>query len=396
MAGAMNLERFLLPVFRPPLSLSVVAMALKYVATCAVLRDPQMLTNADRVRWQEPCGAFRKRIHLAALVVFIGLAINTMQHDAEAISRGLTQLPFTQCIHLIAMVVSFSPNTAAGAVGAFVLLVRSRRRDDPTFRSARIGLADCRLSTVIDTISFIFMLAFTAVYVLPLCFVLCFYGVLGMGAVGYACAYDVLTLPFSMSQAHSSEAWVIVPIAASALLSHCLALALIGGQAYLFEMRNPDLAQRIRAEGKKINLLKVKMPKHVPARILGRAQELATFNGWKDDEKLKITQEDLLARAPDSSPQAMDDTGEPALEEMMEKCILNDEVLAFIMFSKSCLCMALPFLQVCVVVAAKVYLGDGLWAAAQHTFNERSMAHYVEHIRERGVSGLAPLLWYYL
>lgn len=60
------------------------------------------------------------------------------------------------------------------------------------------------------------------------------------------------------------------------------------------------------------------------------------------------------------------------------------------------MCIAIPFLQLACVVAAKVWLGGGFRNAADSAFAERSWSHYQQHVRSAGRSAFLPLLWYYL
>jgi len=92
----------------------------------------------------------------------------------------------------------------------------------------------------------------------------------------------------------------------------------------------------------------------------------------------------------------VDGSNEKDLDLKTEKCILNDQLMAWICYMKASVCLTLPFLQLAVVIAARLFSGEGMWESALNTFAERSWAHYFGHLKDVNAGGTLKLLWYYV
>ncbi|CAJ1419919.1 unnamed protein product [Effrenium voratum] len=117
-------------------------------------------------------------------------------------------------------------------------------------------------------------------------------------------------------------------------------------------------------------------PKDVAARIIGMAQ-----NGG-----LKMRPEVEMDDMPLNTE----------LEAQQEKCIINDEGLMLLCGAKVLLCLSLPLVQLCVVVAAQVYLGESAWNAANLTFQERTWQHYMHSLSRFALERPLSLAWLYV
>ncbi|CAJ1379925.1 unnamed protein product [Effrenium voratum] len=84
------------------------------------------------------------------------------------------------------------------------------------------------------------------------------------------------------------------------------------------------------------------------------------------------------------------------LEAQQEKCIINDEGLMLLCGAKVLLCLSLPLVQLCVVVAAQVYLGESAWNAANLTFQERTWQHYMHSLSRFALERPLSLAWLYV
>jgi len=395
-----DIESYLNPLFRPPLSLTVVAAGLKYVATVVILDEPLLLTCGDYRRRREATGSGAVGWRLARFVVqllFVGLAANNLLHDLGTLAEGFPRLSAWQRSHLCAMVLAFSPNTVAAVAGAAIAQVSARWLQESPLQYCRIGKAS-------DVVTQLFSLSMGLLYLLPLVLVSLTYGALGACAVAYSMAWDIATLPWRLASGHLGVIRLALPLVFALGLSHALCCLLIGGQVLLFEWRYPELAKRINSQGKRVKVLKAKIPNLIAASVVGRARELTSLTapstgdslvdeGAGDRHLLDLGVPDtgVASTAPDGLEDA--EVGSPC---KTERCVLNDDLLAIIAVSKIMLCVAVPLLQISVVIAAKVFLGDTLWNASLKAFGERSWTHYVGHARESGMRAAMPLFWYYL
>merc|ERR1712007_200284 len=95
------------------------------------------------------------------------------------------------------------------------------------------------------------------------------------------------------------------------------------------------------------------------------------------DENCDCIKDDLLeiAEVSNSSVIETNKDAEPLDLEKTEKCILNDEMLAWLSYFKVSVCVTAPILQISVIIAARTCGGTDVWTSASTTFAERSWAH---------------------
>jgi len=271
----LDLERdFIDALFRPPLSLSVVAAALKYVATVVVLVDPLLFTKSEYIqRRQANDNAAHKRlcVQLTSRLVFLFLAANTLTHDLLALVQGFPGLSWWHRCHLFATVLAFSPNTVAAVASLFITELHIGMLADGLLHSSSMGKAS-------DIVGLLYGYFLTCIYILPLMLVSFTYGIIGGVTTVYAIIRDLGTIPDRLHNGNWNTIWVIIPVCVAFMLKTLLTAGIILGQTWMFERWHPILAQRIRVEGTRVNSLKVKMPQSVPANVIGRARELAAPN----------------------------------------------------------------------------------------------------------------------
>jgi len=395
----MDLEAYLDPLWRPPLSLAVFAAALKYTATALVLEDPVLFTRADYFRRrQDPAMERFRRALLVGQLVFVGLAAQNLVMDLSVVVGSGPHLSLGAQCHLSAMVLAFSPNTVTAVVGAFTFGLKAK-----VLKDASSG--DHRLCKASDKVGRVFALVMGLFYLLPLVLVGLSYGCLGLLTVSYVFIWDFLSLPWRLLSGDMGAIWVAVPVACAMLVCHVLSTALIAGHVLLFEWRYPELTQKIAKEGQRVNVMKMRITSRFRAEVIGRSsvQEspLVDLAGGEGADGLVACEANQGSGDGALEDAAEADTGGLSLSSsggrgVTEKCILNDEHIAVFTCFRSGICLAMPLLQVSVVIAAKIFLGDGLWQASTKTFGERSWSHYIEHAGNSGLSGAVPLLWYYL
>ncbi|CAJ1358412.1 unnamed protein product [Effrenium voratum] len=210
-------------------------------------------------------------------------------------------------------------------------------------------------------------------YAGPLFLVSMSHAVVGAAVVGYAFAYDFLTLPWRLFSGDMKEIWIAVPVVNACVLWTVLYTCIVIGYFWLVSRRYPELEpQRGRYRAKVLE----QMPHQVAARIIGMAQ-----NGG-----LKMRPEVEMDDMPLNTE----------LEAQQEKCIINDEGLMLLCGAKVLLCLSLPLVQLCVVVAAQVYLGESAWNAANLTFQERTWQHYMHSLSRFALERPLSLAWLYV
>jgi len=397
---ALNLELYLNPLLRPPLPLAIVAAGLKYVATVVVLEDPVLVTREDYVssRREDGKGAqCRRRIILVAQLLFYGLAVHSFVHDLNIMAQ-MSHLSLWERCHLLAMVLAFSPNTVAAVASSFTWGFRwAYLKDVP---SAPSGL--CMVS---DVLAGLFSSVMGLFYMLPLMFISISYGALGLFSVCLVLFWDFLSLPWRIVDGDFGALWVAFPIACGLALCHLLTFIIIVAQVLFFKRRYPELArqseQLVGLDTTAAILKKASAPFAVPALVIGSVRTLlAGCEANQEERELRLINVDLEARtSTDCVAKFVLSAGGGQMHAAVpaeERCILTDEAIALMTYSRITLCMLAPILQLTVVIAAKVFLGGSLWAASESTFGERSWSHYHQHIREAGSSAFVPLLWYYL
>jgi len=385
----LEVERdFVEPLFRPPLSLSVVAAAFKYVATVVVLTDPLLSTSSEYVqkRQADDNTAQKNRcVQLACRLAFVFLAGCTLMHDLRALTGGFPERSWWDCCHLFATVLAFSPNTVAAVASLFIMEVHiGWLTNSLSLHSSSTGKAS-------DIVAIVYCNLMACTYVLPLMVVSFTNGIIGGFTTAYAIMRDLTTLPMRLYDGNFNAIWIAIPVCVALIVKSLLEAGIVLGQTLAFERWHPELAQRIRDEGTRVNSLKVKMPQAVPANVIGRARELVSPENHielPDVVDTTQTNQDLLQEAGE-----VHENGE---KEKTEQCILNDPMLAWICYMKVSLCLSLPFIQLAVVIAARLFSGEGMMAAAQNTFAERSWAHYFDHLKDVGAGGILKLFWYYI
>ncbi|CAK9004248.1 Uncharacterized protein SCF082_LOCUS8092 [Durusdinium trenchii] len=117
----------------------------------------------------------------------------------------------------------------------------------------------------------------------------------------------------------------------------------------------------------------------VAARIIGFVREVRTSDA-----------------RPEMEMDPMPLTGTEVPELANDRCILNDEGLTLLCGAKVLCSLSLPLVQLCVIVAAQVYLGRPAWEAAMLSFQERSWEHYFESLGHFAKQRPLTLLWVYL
>jgi hypothetical protein len=394
-----NLERYLDPLFRPPLSLSVVASSLKYVATVVILGEPLLLTRSDYISRREDASSWactKRMIQLIARVIFVGFAAYGLMIDTGALSEGFEHLTPWQRVHFTVMVLAFSPNMVAAVAGMFIPLVKMSWHVSLPVHSSVVGKVSNGVVMVFAVVSSLF-------YLLPLAFVFLPYALLGGCAITYALVCDMVTMPWTLFSGDLSSVWICLPVLATVMLSHTLVIMLISGQAMLFEKRYPELAQRCKESGKRdvaMSAMKLtKMPEHVIGAVRDLHSEMVRQSAKvRDIELIEGGKHELLE---EGTPPFLNvnGTGKGMAADWNranDKCILSDQSLACIFYLKVLMCVFMPLLQLSVIVAAKVFLGASMWQAASSAFTERSWGHYVQHVSSAGAPGAPKLLWYYL
>lgn len=416
---------FVDPLFRPPLSLAIIAAAMKYVTTLIVLEDPILLTRSALLkRRNDNSEASEKRtqVLLGARLLFCFLAFYTFICDCLTVIHGFPHVKGWQRCHLFAMVLAFSPNTVSAVAAAFVTEVKLTWYNDLVLREDSIGW-------VCDGVGVMYANGMGLMYIMPSLLVMVLYGITGCAALVYCFLRDFVTLPWRLHDHHLSAVWIALPIFGALVMRTVVNLGLILGQEWYVKWKYPELASRISATDR-VDMLRVKMPDQVSARVIGMARNLALATPdplrrvmGEDDpgqEELELSNtEEPLFNACDSQRTAgleiedhapaargahfvitardlLPNIGMSGGDEDLEKCILNDRMLAWICYVKTSVCVSVPILQLAVIIAARVYLGNAMWQAGIETFKERSWSHYWGHVWSEGTRGWIRLVWTYL
>lgn len=311
-----------------------------------------------------------------------------MTHDLVSLIEGFPGRSWWHRSHVFATVLAFSPNTVAALACLFITEVHIG------WLGALIPMHSTVLGKVTDIVAVCYGHFMTCFYVLPLIVVSLTYGVVGGFTIAYAIFRDVCTFPIRLYNGNLNAIWIAIPICLALFLRTLLNIGIIVGQACIFEKWHPDLARHIREEGSRVDSLKVRMPSSVPANVIGCARELAMTSAQvelSEAVNTKNIKDDLLQESGQ-----VHDIDDKDLGLKAEKCILNDEMLAWSCYMKVSLCVSLPFLQLAVVIAARIFGGGGMWESALSTFAERTWAHYFENLKGVNAGGLLKLIWYYI
>eukprot|EP00929_Paragymnodinium_shiwhaense_P085145 TRINITY_DN45596_c0_g2_i1.p1 TRINITY_DN45596_c0_g2~~TRINITY_DN45596_c0_g2_i1.p1 ORF type:complete len:431 (-),score=96.56 TRINITY_DN45596_c0_g2_i1:264-1487(-) len=402
------LERYLDPLVRPPLSVSVLAASLKYAATVLILGEPLLFTRSDYIRRREDASSsacFRRQAQLLAQVCYVLLSANGMANDFYDLHHGFHHLGSIERVHFAVALLAFSPNTMAALAGLFIPIVKQSWNISLPVYSSRIA----RISDVVVSV---FAAITGLVYLLPLALIAFPYLVLGFFSIGWTVCVDTLQLPMRLYHQDFEEMWIGLPVACAWILSHALVAALIAIQAKLFEMRYPEVL--LRTDESEKAKAKGAMTMHkVPQHIIGVARQLVpseltsgkAFGKAVDMEMMENGNADLLedSKQEEAELEDLQEAGSAAVlatssssSSRREKTFVTDEFLACMMYFKVSACVFMPLLQLAVVVAAKVFLGASLRHAATSSFQERQWSHYLQHVAHAGVRRAPTLCWYFL
>jgi hypothetical protein len=231
------------------------------------------------------------------------------------------------------------------------------------------------------------------IYIVPCLLVTFLYGFTGAAAMIFCFLKDVWTLPSRLKDHNMNVIWIALQILVALMMRTLVNIALIMGQEFFVAWRYPEAVKQI-AEGDRVRMRHVKMPGEVSARVIGYMQAAgrASSASISTEGEPQLTEEPLMDLG-ESAPQRLKRSGST---EELEKSILNDTVLAWICYAKTSLCISIPILQLCVIIAARVYLGNALWEAGVETFKERTWSHYLYQVWHGGGRGCLRLLWAYI
>jgi len=317
--------------------------------------------------------------------VFVALAWANLSDDVRALA-GLSRLSAWQRSHLVAMVLAFSPNSVAAVVVTCCTLQKAALVAGLPVRPGGLG-------RVSDVLVLAFAMGMGLVYVMPLAAVMVVYGAPGVCFTTCAFARDMLMVPLKVFHWDLQPVWVSVSLSCNLVLAGSLVGLLIAGHVFAFQRAHPnmDAAQRSGGEGVSASKLGAAVRHEVSATIIGCVHELVSSGVWvKGAQAREVeTGQEAFLQGPAEAPAEAD-------AEEQDRSILNDPLIASSTCLKVMACIALPMLQVSVVVAAKVYAGQGVWQASEEVFNERSWMHYFGHVQEKGTQAFMPLFWYYL
>lgn len=400
----MEMERSVSQLFRPPLGLAVAGAALKYVATAAILADPLLSTRGDFLREREDATAWaqlRRLALLGARVAFIGLASSCFEQDWAVLSEGLQHFHGLQRCHLAAMILAFSPNAVAAVAAAGILEVKAA-----WLRGLPVHRGVC--GSVADLAALAYVAFMTVVYTLPLAIVSVVYGVPGMFAIVWSFACEFVVRPWEMATQGKFDFgnfWIALPVLVAFVLGNCLIVVIVYSMVSILELRYPHIAQQVsRQKGKNG---KSRLASDMPVHVIGCVRELVGSREDKvqdDKDVIGDTANAELDLLPAGNEEDVEDGAAKTLKSFSpwgeaaneDQCVINDSNLGAIWVFKVTCCIAIPMLQVCVVITAKVLLGQaGPWTATLEVFGERTWARYVERVSSSGCSGVLPLIWYY-
>eukprot|EP00930_Biecheleria_cincta_P088081 TRINITY_DN77317_c0_g1_i1.p1 TRINITY_DN77317_c0_g1~~TRINITY_DN77317_c0_g1_i1.p1 ORF type:complete len:385 (-),score=48.21 TRINITY_DN77317_c0_g1_i1:181-1335(-) len=379
-------QDFVDPLFRPPLTLAITAASLKYLVTAWVLDDPQLKSKKTLLREREAEGY--SRVHLVRIglcIVFLLLSAEVFVEDAWSLYTGLPKVAGLQRIHAFAMVLAFSPNTVAAVAAACIF---------EALWLFKLPIRRSGIHLVSDILAFVYGGTLAAFYLMPLVFVSVVYGILGAVVVTCAFTYDFVTLPWRIYTGHLNAIRIAVPVFFAYLLWTAMFHIVIAGYFALVSRRYPELLEqnsRAGAGGANNTLLlslRQDGPHKVAVRILGKARDVGLSS-------LGIEAEPESYVNVDEEPVPLN-TFEVEANEDQDKCILNDQAALITCSMKIFTCLSVPLLQLCVIVAARVYLGESAWGAAEHSFEERTWGHYLGHVRDIGPNRISSLVWIYL
>lgn len=376
-----ELERYLDPLFRAPISLSLISAASKYVTTAVILGEPLIFTRNEYCRRHNAADTVpvKKRIvQFAVRFIFVGFAMGNIFQDFSVLAKGFPQLSTWQCSHLVAMTLAFSPNTVAAIAVTFCTLQKVGLLAGLPIRSDGIRRAS-------DMLVLIYTIVMFLVYVLPLAVVTIVYGVPGIFVTFYAFVRDIVTLPLKVYSNGLNPVWIAVSIVCNLMFGGLLITLVFAGHVWAFNKKHPVLMQHSDTEDKCASRIEAATGQQISATIIGCVHELVNSKSWTRDVPIKpadMGQEKFL--------------GGLSEEAAEETSILNNGLICCSTGLKVSACIALPLLQVCVVVAAKVYAGHGMWEAAEEVFEERHWSHYFESLWQRGMQGVITLFWYFL
>mmetsp|Transcript_73003 Transcript_73003/g.171132 ORF Transcript_73003/g.171132 Transcript_73003/m.171132 type:complete len:378 (+) Transcript_73003:33-1166(+) len=375
-----RLEAHVDPLFRAPLALAIGAASAKLVATAWVMDEP-LLKTSGALQKESKKQVSTQVVRLFLRAVFLGLAMNTLVEDAAMAMSSLAQFEGLQKLHALALVLAFSPNTVAAVSVAWMVEVKL------SWTHAFFPHRD-PLSMLADLLALVYCGMLGFIYFFPLFFFGTTHGILGASVLFYALAYDLVSLPWRLLSGQMEEIWIAVPFVIACAIAGMLYTAVMICYYYLVKTRYPHVAQQVRREGRQDTILKEQMPHHVAARIIGLARDGGLSKiGARSPKREPISRGvEMEAMYFSKSPEVEDD----------ERCILNDEGLMLACGGKVLLCLSMPIVQLCVVIASQVYLGTGIWAAASASFQERTWAHYAARVSQFGEQRPLSLLWMYV
>jgi hypothetical protein len=302
----------------------------------------------------------------------------------------------------MSMVLAFSPNTVAAVAAAGIVEVKAVwLRGVPMDNGVCGSLAD------VAAMTYVFFMS--AVYTVPLLVVAAVYGLPGLMAMFWSLACEFVVRPWqfvTMGHFDLSDFWIALPVLLAFVLGNFLIVAIMWCLVAALEWRYPEIAQQVRTTKGKNS--KIRLASGIPVNVVGCVREVT---GWQGSPKLP---QDVICNGPgiadsefemdllpkdcedqdDTPPKGLAIFGRSSEEE--NACVLNDTALASLWVVKVIICVAMPMLQVCVVITAKMLLeSQWPWTATLEVFGERTWGRYFERIEQRGSSGVLPLLWYY-
>eukprot|EP00931_Biecheleriopsis_adriatica_P086907 TRINITY_DN61461_c0_g1_i1.p1 TRINITY_DN61461_c0_g1~~TRINITY_DN61461_c0_g1_i1.p1 ORF type:complete len:385 (+),score=59.56 TRINITY_DN61461_c0_g1_i1:61-1215(+) len=379
-------QEFVDPLFRAPLTLSIAAACLKYLATAWVLDDPALKTKKalKQERETEASSDWVFIVRLTLRLVFLILSAQVFFEDAGKLYRGMPLVSSTiQWIHGYAMVLAFSPNTIAFAPAACIF---------EAFWLLKISDCRSRWHRASDILAAVYGCFLATFYGAPLIMVATTYGLCGATVISFAFFYDALTLPWRLVSGHMSAIWVAVPVFVALGVLFFMFHTMLFSYYLCMSYRYPELYAQIKASGLETKkMFQAQMPHKVAGNIIGRAREIGLSKlGFAGDDRSEDLRHSLEPHAEGAFEV------ESAEDPAQEKCLLNDQASVALCASKIFTCLSLPLLQLCVVVAARMCLGESAWTSALHSFEERSWSHYLDHVSEVGSKRLSSLVWIYL
>lgn len=282
------------PLFRPPLSLAIIAAAIKYVTTVIVMEDPLLMTKSDFIRQRAAEGddaERRKKMYLGARLLFCFLAVYTAILDLVTLIHGFPLLKGGQRCHLLAMVLAFSPNTVAAIAATFVTEVKLSWMNELPVRQDPLGKA-------VDLVAILYSNGMTLCYSGPCLLVILLYGVPGIFTIFYCFLRDIVTLPWRVED---RTVWIALPIFAALVIRTIINLGLVIAQEHYVRIRYPELSAQI-PDHERVSMLSVKIPEQVTAHVIGYARNMApAVMGGSSEEDPGVIEEPLMDLNPSQS-----------------------------------------------------------------------------------------------